>query len=360
MDTMGSRRLASLSLLIILAAGCVREQVPTSQQKPVAPAASPADADRIAFCSNRDGNFEIYVMNADGSAPLRLTNDPAEDTSPVWSPDGRRIAFERRDERHCNESIWVMDEDGGNLARLATGWDPAWSPDGSRIAWSSSGRLCVINADASGEVTEVNGPYSATRLARRRAWSPDASRLVFTARMEDADELDGDQIYIANSDGTGLVQVTDLDDWCSSAQWVPGSSKIAFCICESRRSGIYTMNPDGGDLTRITEPCVSSMLWSPDGATIAWTGYRDGPHISWSNGRERARLGYGDPGSLDWSPDGKRLVFSAYYRDGENVYVINGDGCELAKLTHTTGRPRSTQNICPMWRPRVPESASAD
>jgi len=84
MDTMGSRRLASLSLLIILAAGCVREQVPTSQQKPVAPAASPADADRIAFCSNRDGNFEIYVMNADGSAPLRLTNDPAEDTSPPF------------------------------------------------------------------------------------------------------------------------------------------------------------------------------------------------------------------------------------------------------------------------------------
>ena len=82
----------------------------------------------IAFCSNRDGNKEICVLNAHGSAPVRLTNDPADDWGPVWSPDGERIAFESG--RDGNREIYVMNADGTGVTNLTNSpaddrW-PAW------------------------------------------------------------------------------------------------------------------------------------------------------------------------------------------------------------------------------------------
>ena len=85
---------------------------------------------RIAFASSRDGNREIYVMNADGSGLARLTDNRADDQAPAWSPDGRRIAFTSR--RDGNLEIYVMNADGSGLTRLtnhlAEDWEPAWSP----------------------------------------------------------------------------------------------------------------------------------------------------------------------------------------------------------------------------------------
>jgi len=103
------------------------------------PAWSP-DGTRIAFQTNRDGNDEIYVMNADGSSPTRLTFDGHADQAPDWSPDGR-IVFQS--DRDGNFEIWTMDADGTGLTQLtqtegcARNLDPAWSPDGSMIAFSS-------------------------------------------------------------------------------------------------------------------------------------------------------------------------------------------------------------------------------
>ena len=85
---------------------------------------------RIAFVSDRDGNVEIYVMDADGSNLTNLTNNPAYDWLPVWSPDGSRIAFVS--DRDGNWEIYVVDADGSNLTNLtnnpADDLLPAWSP----------------------------------------------------------------------------------------------------------------------------------------------------------------------------------------------------------------------------------------
>ena len=86
------------------------------------------DGERIAFSSDRDGNFEIYVMDADGQNPRRLTKNPRHDFSPSWSPDGDRIAFVSN--REGNFEIHVIDTDGGNLRNLtnnaAMDSSPAW------------------------------------------------------------------------------------------------------------------------------------------------------------------------------------------------------------------------------------------
>jgi uncharacterized protein (DUF885 family)/WD40 repeat protein len=98
------------------------------------------DGARIAFDSTRDGDYEIYVINVDGSHPVNLTLHPANDTSPTWSPDGSKIAFVS--DRDGNEEIYVMNADGSNPTRLTfrEGYDkaPAWSPDGRYIVFYAS------------------------------------------------------------------------------------------------------------------------------------------------------------------------------------------------------------------------------
>ena len=104
---------------------------------------------KIAFQSNRDGNHEVYVMNADGTNLVNFTNHPADDQSPRWSPDETKVAF--RSDRDGNREIYVMNALGANLINLtnhpADDGNPSWSPDGTKIAFRSDrdgneGDLC--------------------------------------------------------------------------------------------------------------------------------------------------------------------------------------------------------------------------
>ena len=115
-------------------------------------------AGRIAFTSTRDGNGEIYIMNADGSNVTRLTNNPANDDRPIWSPGGKPIAFVS--DRDGNLEIYVMSADGSNQTRLtnhpARDVYPVWSPDGTRIMFVSNRdgafEIYVMNTDGSNVV----------------------------------------------------------------------------------------------------------------------------------------------------------------------------------------------------------------
>jgi len=94
------------------------------------------DGKKIAFGSSRDGNYEIYVMDANGDNPRRLTNNTAMDMRPAWSPDGKRLAFTSN--RDGNYEIYVMNADGSNVQRVTNHPErddyPSWHPDGKRLA----------------------------------------------------------------------------------------------------------------------------------------------------------------------------------------------------------------------------------
>jgi len=135
---------------------------PVNNQINGAPGWSP-DGQRIVFSSDRDGDDEIYIADADGSHVQQLTDNDTTDWWPAWSPDGSQIAWTSY--RDGNWDIYVMpapgqaqvNVDSGNVRRLtdnpAKDWGPVWSPDGTRIAFASerdgNWEIYIINADGS-------------------------------------------------------------------------------------------------------------------------------------------------------------------------------------------------------------------
>ena len=147
-----------------------------------------ADGQRIAFVSDRDGPADIFVMNRNGTGRVRLTTDPLPgtwvDRSPAWSPDGSQIAFASN--RTGTMQIWIMQADGSGARRLtnraAYEEDPSWSPDGQRIAYfevSSENIPALVISDRNGNNRFVV-PTPPNGVSRMPAWSPDGKLIAFT------------------------------------------------------------------------------------------------------------------------------------------------------------------------------------
>jgi len=191
--------------------------------------ASSAEANpKIAFTSDRDGNREIHVMNADGSGQRRLTRNPAEDVSPSWSPDGRTIGF--TSDRDGNFEIYAMNADGSGQRRLtrnpADDGLPAWSPDGRTIAFPSDRdgnfEIYAMNADGSGQRNLTRNPAGDFLFA---AWSPDGRRIAFTSDRDGRCDTQlcpaNFEIYVMNADGSGQRRLTRNSAEDVSPVWSP-------------------------------------------------------------------------------------------------------------------------------------------
>src|SRR5207237_466973 len=165
-------------------------------------------AERIAFRSARagaPGYDEIYVMNQEGVALVRLTNSPGYDGEPALSRDGSKVAFASfREGTYCC-GVYVMNAaDGSGVGRLTTGRSPAWSHDGSKIAFTRSGAsgsdIFVINADHTGVVQLTSAPGNEDQPA----WSPDGSKIAFRSWRDGSSD-----IYVMSAlDGSGVLRLT--------------------------------------------------------------------------------------------------------------------------------------------------------
>jgi len=205
-----------------------------------------ADGTKIVFHSNRDGNFEIYTMNADGSGQTRLTYNSAEDMFPCWSPDGEKIAF--RSYRDGNYEIYVMNADGSGQTRLtdnpAFDAHPAWSPDGSKIAFYS-------NRDGDNEILVMNAEgesHGITQLTFNTAndvdpdWSPDGEKIAFHSNQDDPANY---EIYVMNSNGSNMQRLTNNTADDRNAAWSPDEKKMTFASDRDDNFEIFVMDADG-------------------------------------------------------------------------------------------------------------------
>ena len=157
---------------------------------------------RIVFRSLRDGNPEIYVMDANGGNQENLTNHPAYDGLPDWSPDGTKIAFDSYRDGGPSQ-IYVMDADGKNVFRLTEGRGekrhPDWSPDGRKIAFSVDDRedyIAVMDADGRNREKLEDQAWDPS-------WSPDGKQIAFVSAIDRLGE-----IYVIGVAGQGRERVT--------------------------------------------------------------------------------------------------------------------------------------------------------
>ncbi len=290
--------------IALLAAACSSDAVtgPTSASlRRLAPSA--IGNGPIAFHSVRDGDYEIYVMNADGSGQTNLTSNGAQDIYPAWSSDGTKIAF--TSSRDGNGEIYVMNADGTGQTRLTNNgvidYYPTWSPDGTKIAFATDRtgfnyEIYVMNADGSAQTNLSNSPY----YEDYPAWSPDGTKIAFISNR-----TGGFQVYVMNADGSGQTNVTNsgLDDRLPA--WSPDGLKIAFVRFVSFQFEIFVMNADGSGQTNLSNHAASDYWpeWSPDGTKIAFTSDRDGNneiYIMNADGSGQTRL-TNDP-SADEAP----------------------------------------------------------
>ncbi len=221
---------------------------------------------RLVFSdiSAPDNTWEVITMNPDGTDRVTiLTTDDSGLVEPAWSPDGTQIAF------HGTGSdaffgIWVMDADGANLQRLTTDGDhrgPVWSPDGSRLVFSdisapdNTWEVITMNPDGTDRVTILTTDDSGLV---EPAWSPDGTQIAFHGTGSDA--FFG--IWVMNADGTDLTRLTTNGNH-RGPSWSPDGSRLVFAQTNSsdRQWRVITMDPDGTD--RVT------ILTTDDGGLVA-------------------------------------------------------------------------------------------
>jgi Tol biopolymer transport system component len=364
--------------------------------QPSAPASVPGGR-WIAFTSLRDGNEEIYIMPApltasavqvqereDDSAQTNLTNHPASDNLPTWSPDGQRLAFVS--DRSGKPEVYIMLPDGTGLSQVtymqeAEGiWSLSWSPDGTRLAAEVMllypvtgelyGRIYLIHADGSGvkELTQNEVPV----VVFSPRWSPAGDWIAY---MQGG--IAPTYLRLTKPDGTGDKALVRSIRNVLSIAWSPDGSHLAYAtschycdvLNDDEPDDLRLVSLDGLEedtLFRFEDRWLEifGLSWSPDGSYLAFTASMGKEPLRRLflfefEAKELAEVAVFDAGDWQigvptWSPEGTQLVFDYGGEDERDIYILDIkarlQGDESPEMTSlTTGSPG--RDYQPQWQP---------
>jgi Tol biopolymer transport system component len=282
---------------------------------------------KIVFSSLRDRytSFNIYTIEPDGSSLSRLTHESTIDVQPAWSPDGKKITF-------AGGGLYVLDADGSNV-RAPTSFvcpgssnvvSPTWSPDGTQVAFGGDtlpSDICTTELASGYQTTPTNVTSSPEVHETSPDLSPNGSQMCYYGNSTKS----GYGIYIMNADGSDPTRLTDNRAGPECA-WSPDGTKIAYAYHPDKnpdRSGgtwpdeVYVMNADGSGKTNLTRNPAQDF-------------------------------------NPSWSPDGTKITFASD-RDGDiDIYKMDADGSDVAHVTTNSG----VDDVDPDWQPLPPKSDS--
>jgi Tol biopolymer transport system component len=325
------------------------------------------------------------TQNVTPSEIKKLTECDTSCSWPVWSPDGRYIAYYNGD----LQALWVMDANGENPRLLSSITRQfAWSPDGTQIAVISAARLFVIHADGTG-LLALNDAVSDWAAP---VWSPDGKRIAFLAN-------DGNQQILSSIDvdGNNLHSLYNQpNDTLDQFFWLPDNRQIVFTTqtCRGMKciNGLNLIDIDGKGLQSLYA-AENMILWflsqdgkqayvldqsggvsyrvnldgsgtaqlaaippgqwlpiAPDGTQatyISSDGYLEIMNIDGTDRRTLVKQAI--VGTNSWSPDGKHIAFISTSQGEDELYVINTDGSGLVNVTNHPGY----SDFLPVWSPDV-------
>lgn len=248
---------------------------------------------RIAFSSGPPHAENVYVIDADGTGLVQVTNDPAAEFDPTWSPDGTHIAYRHQVTDDRSTDIYVIEVDGTGARNLsgddgAPDWGPAWSPDGAWVAWNTSDGaefgfdLGLVHPDGTGRTVVKPGVF-----VEYPAWSPDGGRIAFMSQV--AEEGSQYDIFVMDADGSDVRRLTTEPSDDGWPTWSPDGSLIAFsstrddcqqdpapdCLSTGDLGPYHTlqvMAPDGSAQRRLAPLFAQIPDWSPDGRFLVFEG----------------------------------------------------------------------------------------
>jgi Tol biopolymer transport system component len=296
-------------------------------------AASNADG-AIVFESNRDGDYDIYGMNLDGTGLTQLTKDPLDEGNPLPSPDGRRILLYGG---AGGDGLEVMNADGSDPRSFdyCTFGAGAWSPDSRHVVCSDYGeegeRILILDT-ADGTTTEL------TSSGSRPSWSPDGTTIAYH------DEY---KLYVVPATGgarrrLGTLKIAEF----AAPAWSPDSQRVAYVsVAGEDRYSLRTIRADGSGGRSLAQSADEiTPSWSPDGTRIAFVKllahYVRGVFVASADGTgvhevssSRGGVSAGEPA---WSSDGLVLYSRSWFRDarGSDVFAVKPNGRVGQALTH--------------------------
>ena len=354
------------------------------------------DGITLAFSSDRNGSYDIWKLNIIGERMEAITSDDGNEYGPSWSPDGKEIAYVAQ--KNGGYELQGQSESGSTVLHTSSGslTGASWSPDGSKLlvndVENATARLKRIDLES--ESVEVISKDGEDVFPFRHIWTPDGSiiytssgniyrlsdeggkqaipfsvkveldRTAYQRKVRNFDDVSPQQVKgivspTISPDGESIVFVALQDLWLREKDgtirqltndryvqilpvWSPDGKKIAFSSDQDGSFGIWIMNVDGTESTKLltTGGSVSGMAWSPDGRSIAYAqsfGPRFGKlsllDIETGNQKELgSRIG-SSVGSPSWSPDGKIVAlsvlapYSTLYREGVNrIMLFSSDG----------------------------------
>ncbi|MFO7915380.1 MAG: hypothetical protein R6U13_07785 [Desulfatiglandaceae bacterium] len=280
-------RMYLLAIIACLVGGVLHAQPsnPTLEQitrfTKAYPAISPS-GDRLAYMSNADGDFDIYVSWLGERRVKQLTDAPGRDGTPVWSPDGTRIAFQSF--REGPSQIYVMDATGAHQRNLSQNnaheEHPFWSADGRQLLFCSNRDAMAAGDSTNMDIyrmtvdgTMVTRITTTPTVETYASWSPDQSQIVCRQIQPNGDW----EVVVMDTDGTHMRNLSDhagVDGWPA---WSPDGRHIAYAAESAGAVRLFVMRADGSGRVRLLDDASEGdrqPWWHPRGTHLFFTRYR--------------------------------------------------------------------------------------